>query len=230
MSRLRRAAASRNPSGEASPNVFLGSQIGRQSLLYVVGFLAGLPLFLINVVVLTHFLTPAQYGNLGVLFAVAAVLTMLENLVTMRGTLGWAYGAGAAEDDDEDIGGDDDEDQREIAARRDPRRAMGTGLAMTLIVVVALSVLPIAFASTLADWLIGDSEADGAIVWMVLGAGSVAVWRLVVVGVPRMERRPLLFGAMNLLYAALVVGSPSPGVAMDGDRGAPTASRQQAPR
>jgi O-antigen/teichoic acid export membrane protein len=190
----------------ASPRVLLGRQLGRHTAIYLAGTAGALPIFLVNAVVLTHFLVPAVYGHLGVLTVTASLMSVVENLVTLPGTFAYAYRTTGGGDGDDELDDDADLDEEEFRVRGpDPRRVVATGFATMGLAIVAISAAPILFAGTVADWLIGDSRAGSAIIWMVAAAAAGALWRMVG-KFPRIERRPMLYAGMHIGRALLVLG------------------------
>lgn len=195
---------------EKRPVVLFGRQIGRDSAIYAVGLMAVFPTSLLNAIVLTHLLSPGEYGDLGVLFIFAGLLTIVENLLTLQGTFAYVYGASDEE-------GETDEEE---AAVHDKRRAMTTGVVATLAVVTLLSIPLIAWSGNVTSWLIGEGESGDLVVWAVLSAGAGAIWRLSI-NIFRLERRAVGFAVINALRPVLVLAISVPLVASGhGIRGA----------
>jgi O-antigen/teichoic acid export membrane protein len=191
------------PAHEKHPVVLFGRRISRDSAVYAAGLMAVLPASLLNAIVLTHLLTPGEYGDLGVLLIFAGFLTILENLGTLQGTFAYVYGAG------DDEGETDEENPSGV---RDKRRAMTSGFAVTLATVGLVSVPLIAFSGAVGSWLVGDGAGSGLLVWAVCSAGAGALWRLSI-NVLRLERRPVAFALLNALRPLLVMAISVPLVA-----------------
>jgi O-antigen/teichoic acid export membrane protein len=190
----------------------MGGRVTRDTVIYVLGTLVVGPFSLISVVVLTRVLSTAAYGELGVLFVAAGLLTTLYNTGTLHGTFMWVYGASEGE------GGDDVETGGPITST--PRRAMGTGMVITLVVVLVGTTILCALAPQLARTFFSKVHATPAAVrWAAVSAGAGSLWRLTV-NVFRMERRAVSFSVFNALRPLFVVGGSVPmvllGLGVDG--------------
>jgi hypothetical protein len=64
-----------------------GEILGRYTAIFVIGAALNLALQTANLVVLTQFLPPSEYGRLGLLLISASFLTIVGNLCTLQGTL-----------------------------------------------------------------------------------------------------------------------------------------------
>lgn len=186
------------------PVVLFGRRMSRDGAIYFLSLVFVFPVSLVNAVVLTHLLTPGEYGDLGILLIFAGFLTILEGLVTQIGLFAYVYGGGGG---DEDVG--DDEQQAESA---DKRRAMTTGFVLLLVFVGVASVPLIVFSGTVATWLIGRADAGTAIVWALFSAAAGAVWR-VWVNLLRYERRTVAFAVVSCARPLLVLAVSVPLVA-----------------
>ena len=145
-----------------------GGRVTRHTLIYIVGLLAVAPFSLVSVAVLTRLLLPAQYGELGVLFVFAGFATVFYNTGSLHGTFMLVYGASEGEGDD--VGSD-----TEITSA--PRRALGTGVVLTLMIVTAGTAVcfvlaPRALAGAAAP---PRPEALARALGRGLGGGRVAV-------------------------------------------------------
>ncbi len=199
------------PQRDKRPVVLFGRRISRDSAIYALGLMVVFPASLLNAIVLTHLLTPGEYGDLGVLFIFAGLLTIAENLVTLQGTFSYVYGAADEEGET---------DEEEATAGRDKRRAMTTGVVALLVVIVLVSVPLIAMSDSIASWLIGDGASGDVLVWAVFSAGAGAIWR-VSINLFRLERRPVGFAVINGLRPLIVLAISVPLVASgEGIRGA----------
>jgi O-antigen/teichoic acid export membrane protein len=178
----------------------MGGRFTRDTLIYVVGQLAVGPFSLVSVVVLTRVLDPAQYGQLALLMFFAGYLTVVYNTGSLHGTFMWVYGVSEGEGDDVDS---------DTTITSTPERALGTGVALTLIIVSVGTVLCCLFAPALSRLLL-QSGSDAALVrWAAASAAAGALWRLTV-NVFRMERQPARYAAFNALRPLFVVGGSVP--------------------
>lgn len=200
-----------------------GTQLSRHASIYMVG--SGLALFvgLLNAIALTHFLDPSGYGQLGLLFVFSGFLTVFYNLFTLPGTFsvvfgGAGAGAGADEDDvgDEDDYVDDDEKPKALSVGA-KRRAMGTGLLMTVAIASVGTIAVVALRGPIAGLL--QSDGSAAVLWAGASGAFGAVWRLMS-HTARMERRPVvyvvMFSARPLLVIAIVISLVASGYGVTG--------------
>lgn len=175
-----------------------GGRLGRDSVIYGVAIGMALPFGLASVVVYTRYLDPSEYGHLALLLVASGALTLLYNLPTLMGTIALAYGAGADEDVDDDA-----------TAARGTRsgETLATGLALTLLVAGAATLALLALAPRIATSIAGP-ELTPAVRWALLSAAAGAAFRLVV-NVPRIENRALLYTLLSTLRPAfaLAVGT-----------------------
>jgi O-antigen/teichoic acid export membrane protein len=182
----------------------MGGRFTRDTAIYAVGMLAVGPFSLVSVAVLTRLMVPSQYGELALMLFFAGYLTTLYNTGSLHGTFMWVYGATEGEGDD--VGADG-----KIAST--PRHALGTGVALTLIIVSAGTALCCLFAPTLAQLLVDRSSAAALVRWAAVSAAAGALWRLTV-NVFRMERQAVRFASFNALRPMFVVGGTVPLVAL----------------
>ncbi|HTD58910.1 MAG TPA: oligosaccharide flippase family protein, partial [Solirubrobacteraceae bacterium] len=159
------------------------------------------PAGLISVIITTRLLGASKYGELGVLFVFAGFATTLYNTGSLHGTFMWVYGASEGEGDD--VGADG-----KIASNH--RRALGTGVVLTLAIVAAGTALCFALAPQLAQLLhIHSPERTALVRWAAVSAATGSLWRLTV-NVFRMERQPGRFAASNALRPLFVVATTVP--------------------
>jgi O-antigen/teichoic acid export membrane protein len=188
-----------------SPLTLMGGKVTRDTAIYVLGTLVVGPFSIVSMVVLTRLLAPSAYGELAVLFVVAGLLTTLYNVGTLHGTFMWVYGSSDGEEGDE---GDADS-----AITSAPRRAMATGVAMTLVVIAIGTGVLCLLAPMIAHAFFQSVHAKpSAVRWASASAGAGSLWRLTV-NVFRMERRAISFGVFNALRPLFVVGGTVPLVA-----------------
>jgi hypothetical protein len=159
------------------------------SALYIATGASTLLVSFASVAALTRFLSPAEFGHLAVLFVGSSLLTLLFNLVTLQGTFAWTFG----------VSGDDEVEDHHTSDTPvvDRRRALSTGFLLTLGVATTGSLVVVAAAVPLADWLVGDSGREELVIWMTVSAAFTSLWRLAA-NVVRLERRPAGFLVASL--------------------------------
>ncbi len=181
----------------------LSARLTHDTALYVSGAFVGFILALVNVAVITRFLSPEEFGQLALLLVFAALLTVVYNLATLQGTFMAVFGAAG----DEDV-----EDVEDEVAAKDKRKALGTGLVLTLLTTVVGTAVIVPLAPSIADILIGD-RSEGDLVLIAAGSAAAgALWRLGS-NVLRLERRPYAFVALSAVRPLLVIGAVIPLVA-----------------
>jgi O-antigen/teichoic acid export membrane protein len=194
----------------------LGGIIGRDTAIYAIAMCLVFPFGLLQVGVVTRYLDPAEYGDLAVVVFFASLLTILMNLVTLQGAFILTYGASGDDGGDDDGGGMDDGgavdvvEVREgealgVGVVRDKQLALATGAAVTVVVILLLSVPVLLAAGAVSTMLVGDAAATDLVRWGVLSAAAGACFRYLH-NVLRMERRAMMFSAGSLLRPAAVVG------------------------
>ena len=179
-----------------------GGRVTRDTLIYIAGLLAVGPFSLVSVAVLTRVLAPGQYGDLALLLVFAGYLTTLYNTGSLHGTFMWVYGA--AEGEGDDVGA-------EAAVTSTPKRALGTGVVLTLMIGTAGTALCFVAAPAIAGLLLGrhTGNATALVRWAAASAATGSLWRLTV-NVLRMERKPARFASFNALRPLFVVGGSVP--------------------
>jgi O-antigen/teichoic acid export membrane protein len=183
----------------------LGARLTRDTGLYTTGAFAGFLLAVINVAVVTHYLSPSEFGQLALLLFFAALTTIVYNLGSLQGTFMWVFGAT----------GDEDVDDDESVGARDKRRGLGTGLILTVLICAAGTALIAAFSSQFASLLLGDSS-DGDLIVIAAASGAAgALWRFTT-NVLRLERRPYAYVSMSMVRPVLVIGITIPLVVTGG--------------
>ena len=183
----------------------VAAALGRHTAIYAASFGVGIALQLFNLGVLTRYLSPSEFGKLGIALVAAALLTVLYNLGSLQGALSWAFGAAdEGELDEADI---DEATRRRTVAEK--RRALGTALILTLAILAVGTALIAALSGPLASLFLGDA-GEASLVLLVAASGAAgALWRLVV-NVPRLELRPVTFAALNTARPVLVLGISLP--------------------
>ncbi len=196
-------AASGNSGKRSDVLIQFGSRIGRDTVVYALGTAIVLPFSLVTVAVLTRYLTPAEYGQLAVLFVFSGLLTTLYNVGSLQGTLMWVFGSSGDEVEAAATGG---------AASGTKRRALGSGLGLTTLIVTVATIPILLFAVPIRDLLLGGAAPPAAVRWAAASAAFGSLWRLVI-NVFRMERRPRTFATLNALRPTFVLGCSIPLVA-----------------
>ncbi len=202
-----------SPAGGSTPNTgatppeggwasALGARLTRDTGLYTGGAFAGFLLAVVQVVVVTHYLTPSEFGQLALLLFFAALTTIVYNLGTLQGTFMWVFGAT----------GDEDVDDDDSAGARDKRKGLGTGLLATLVICGLGTAVIAVFSSQFAQLILGDSS-DGDLIVIAAASGAAgALWRFTT-NVLRLERRPYAYVGMSMVRPVLVIGVTIPLVA-----------------
>ncbi len=175
----------------------VSARVSRHALLYGLGSGIGLALALVNAIVLTRYLPPAAFGQLGLLLLFASLLTIAYNAPLMPGTLMRSFGAS----DDEDVG----EEAEGSASRLDRRRVMGTGIVVTAGVGVLGTALVAAMGSVVPQALGVDVAHARSLTVLASVSGALgALWRITTHMV-RMERRPVAYVTLSTLRPVLVI-------------------------
>jgi O-antigen/teichoic acid export membrane protein len=181
-----------------------GGAMTRAGSIFAIGMMAIVPFGVVSLAVTTRFLEPADFGRLAILFAIASVVTVVAGLGVFQGTLITVYGA---VDDDEggdvDVAADSSDVERPQETSDERRRILGSGLLILVVMATALCLM-VAVAGSAVAALLLDSSWIGAIAWMSASAWAGAIWR-VVHQVPRMERRPVRWAALQFLRPGLVL-------------------------
>lgn len=178
----------------------VAARLGRHTSVYAGGFAATLALSLVSVAVLTRYLTPGEFGRLGVLLVFAALLTILYNLGSLQGAFHRVYGS-SGEEEATDPEGD--------GVAGDKRRALGTALAFTVLIAGTGTAVVVALAPAVAEIVTGDRGDEDLVILAAASGALGSVWRLVS-NVPRLERRPVLFAVLSNLRPLLVIGAAVP--------------------
>lgn len=179
----------------------LGLQLTNHVVLYATSAGITFAIALVNLAVLTRFLSLDEFGLLAVLMVFAALLTIVYNLVSLQGTFALVYRGGGEDEiavEDEDEG---------TAPQGDKRRILTTGLLLTFAISVAGTVLTCLAAGSLTH-VLGDVPASWVRMAAFSGAAG-AVWRFAI-NVLRFERRPGSFVALSALRPIAVLGLSVP--------------------
>jgi O-antigen/teichoic acid export membrane protein len=173
----------------------LRSHAGIYALSHFGVFLFGM----VNVAVLTRLLPIEAFGRLAVYLLLAALLTTIYNLGSLQGVLISVFGTGGGEI--EDMGLDEAEGAPVVANRE---KAMTTGVLLTVAIAALGTAVVFAAAPQLAG-LLGVPGELGAVRLAALCGATGAVWRLVL-NVPRLERRPVVYSSLGLTRPAFALG------------------------
>lgn len=197
------------PSGRAQqPGVLhtLGVRLAGHISIYVIGALLSSVYSVAQIAVLTRVLPVDGYGRLAVLVLYSGLVTTFCNVGFVTGTmlsLPFSSGGGGG-DGDED--GDEVEDDRLLRRPAgDPRKLLGTGMSIALLLTATLTALSALVAGPLAS-VLGDPENTAGVVWATAAGGLGSVWRMVT-SVPRYERRPARYVALQAGYWAVSLGA-----------------------
>lgn len=164
----------------------LGTQVLRYSGIHTIGVVISNALQFATVIVVTNFIDPGSFGQLGLLLFLSGLMTLLFTVASKQGTMKRTFGG----DDDDD----DDEEDGELSST--PRRTLGTGLVLIGLVSIAGTLLTLLFADPVADALLGEGDAHDLVVWAAIAGGTGAVFRVASITV-WLERRPYPYIAVE---------------------------------
>ncbi len=164
--------------------VQMAAKMSRDSVFYTVvtGFV--FPVGLLNALVLTHYMSSSQYGQLGILFFVSGLMSVVLNLLFLRGTERQVWGAS-----DEGV----DVDVAELVEAHRRPRVLGTGLVMSVVIGVLAVAATIPIAPWLSQVLVHTSRLSAAVIWTAVAGALGSTWRLTA-NIGRWERRRAGFG------------------------------------
>ncbi|HEY6654295.1 MAG TPA: lipopolysaccharide biosynthesis protein [Solirubrobacterales bacterium] len=194
------------PDDEPGMQEAFGYRLSRDATTYLMGAVITFVLALVSIIVVTRFLSPAEFGELALLMTFAAFLTVIYNVGVLQGTFSYVFGsAGEEELDDEPV---------DAAAAGTKRRALGTGLITTFLLTTAGTAVIVAFAPWFAEHIVGGGKS-GLVVIAAISGASGAWWRMVS-NILRMERKPRRYVQLHAVRPILVVGCVIPLVAAGG--------------
>jgi O-antigen/teichoic acid export membrane protein len=196
------------PSDEPKMVEAFGARLSRDTGIYIAGAVISFTLALASVIVLTHFLSPAEFGELALLLVFAAFLTVFYNLGTLQGTFMWVFGSAGEEEVEA-------EGEAKASAKGTKRRALGTGMITTCALAAVGTAVVVALAPWFAGIVVGDEGDSELIVIAAISGAAGAVWRLVS-NILRMERKPRSYVLLNSVRPVLVVACVIPLVASGG--------------
>jgi O-antigen/teichoic acid export membrane protein len=171
------------------------TRLGRHALVYGAGAVIPFVVGMLNVVVLTRFIAPGAFGQLAVLLIFAASLTILYTLGTLQGTFRLVFGVDGEMESDE---------RKEVVTTSAKDRLLGTGVALTALIGLAGTAAVAAAAKPLTHLLFLDESQAGLVVLAAAGGALGSIWRILV-NVPRLERKPKTYAALNAVRPLLVV-------------------------
>lgn len=178
--------------------VDLSARVSRHSALYAIGSGVGLVLALVNAIVLTQYLSPAEFGQLALLFLFAALLTIAYNTPFLPGSIMRTFGV-TDEDGDASATGS--------TSALDHRRVLGTGIVLTAAAGV-LGTVAVLMLGDAIPAMVGVTAPDAAnLLLLAAVAGALgALWRLMT-QVLRMERRPLAYVLLSTVRPVFVLAA-----------------------
>lgn len=201
-----------NGAGPAEPPMFSGGhgagtryagRISRHAAAYGVGSFATAIAGLVSVAVFTRYLDPSEFGKMAVLTTVAMLATLASSLTILPGTMRRVYGTTG----DEDMGDIDAEDVAKVVSS-DPRLALTTGLAMTLVMGAFVLILAWALIGPLTDLL--GSAGDADLILLAVGAGVAATVMRFCQYILRMQLRSTAYVVVSLVcaFASIALAIP----------------------
>ncbi len=173
----------------------MASRISRDSLLYTMVTASAFPLALANTAVLTRFLSTSAFGHLAILFFWAGMMTILLNLLVLRGIERHVWGGS------EDMM--DSPDGR-VVHESMRSRALGTGLILNTSLAALASVSVALNADPLRRLLLLPPSLRTALIWAGVSGGLGSVWRLST-GILRWERRRTAFSTVYIMRWVLAL-------------------------
>jgi O-antigen/teichoic acid export membrane protein len=169
-------------------------RIGRHAGAYGAAAVAGMLAGLVSVAVFTRFLDPSEFGKMAVLSTISTLITTIGTLGIMQGTMRRVYGTTA----DEEAGDIDAAEQKEAMAA-DPRLALSTGLALTVVFGGVLFLLAAALRGPVAD-LFGGPQ-DSVLILLAAGAGVAGGVMRFARNILRLQLRSTAYLAVTLVFA-----------------------------
>jgi O-antigen/teichoic acid export membrane protein len=189
------------PSVRRSLLAQLAGRVGRHTSVYAVGSAASLVLSLVNLAIITRYLSAPEFGRLALLLFFAALLTVTYNLGSLQGTMNSVFGSD----------GEEETDASDEPTVRDRRAAMGTGIVLTVTAAGAGTAVVALLARPLGELLVDDAGAADAVMLAAASGAFGSVWRLAT-NILRLERRPVAFVGQSLLRPILVLAAVIPAV------------------
>ncbi len=141
-------------------------RIGRHAVAYGAGSFATAVAGLVSVAIFTRYLDPTEFGKMAVLTTVSMIVTLVNSLAILPGTMRRVYGTGGEEAGDVDV-----EDVAK-AVSSEPKLASSTGLALIAAIGAVLAI---------GGWFLRDELAgtfgnagDGTLIFLSICAGVAA--------------------------------------------------------
>lgn len=157
---LERSAAQRSSSGE------FVRRLGHTSGIFGTGLAITAIAGIVTIAALTRVLTPAEYGQLGVLFVFSGLLALAMVYIVLPGTMSWTLGA--SDEDDQGVA------TAERTTAEDPKVALFTGVSMMLGLMVVALVLVVALREPLSGLLVhGEGRQTGVSLVLLAAANAM---------------------------------------------------------
>lgn len=177
----------------------LAARIGRHAAIYGMASVATFAFGMVSVAVVTRFLAPAAFGDLSLLLLVLTLTMVVCNAGILQGTNYVAFGgAGGDEDggiDDGTLGGH---------VSHDPRRALTSGLVLTIAIGAGVVGCVAATSEPLARYLFHEGGHADLVILAAAGGAVTATWRLLLNSL-RLGRRPAAFVVASIAHAAFPI-------------------------
>ena len=153
----------------------------------------------VNLAVLTRLLDPSAFGALAILTLYSGLITLLCNLGTVQGTMASAYSGGAPRRGRRTGTTTRTGRASRRARRSDNRRRLTTGLVLTARRRRGRSRCSARPSRACAQPACCSARRGyaAAVVWATAAGALGSLWRIIS-GLPRMERRPRTFIALQL--------------------------------
>jgi O-antigen/teichoic acid export membrane protein len=189
--------------GQHGVGTRFAGRVSRHAAAYGVGSFGTAITALVAVVVFTRYLDPSEFGKMAVLTTVATLATLASSLTILPGTMRRIYGTSG----DEELG---DVDAEEIAkvVSSDPRLALTTGLALTLLMGSVIMLIAWAVREPLADLFGGPGDAE--LILLAVGAGVAATVMRFCQYILRMQLRSTAYVAISLISAFVAIALAIP--------------------
>jgi O-antigen/teichoic acid export membrane protein len=178
-------------------------RVGRHAAAYGAGSFTTALAGLASVAVFTRYLDPTEFGKMAVLTTVATLATLVSSLTILPGTMRRVYGTTG----DEDVGDVDAEDLA-AAVSSDPRTALSTGLALTVVFGAVLFAVTWVLRGTLAG-LFGNSR-DARLIVLAVGAGVAATVMRFCQYILRLQLRSTAYLVVSVIcaFASIALAIP----------------------
>jgi O-antigen/teichoic acid export membrane protein len=179
--------------GEHGLGTRLAGRIGRHATAYGVSSVSGMLAGLVSVAVFTRFLDQSEFGKMAVFSTISTIITMIATLGVMQGTMRRVYGATG----DDEAGEVDVADPEALS--HDPRLALTTGLALTLVFGLVLCLLAVALQGEVAE-LFGGPQ-DSTLILLAAGAGAAGGVMRFSRNILRLQLRSGAYVLVTMVYA-----------------------------